>query len=115
MSEFRLQRHGAVDLIFDGVLIADVSSDDGLRERWEVIHIFRTATGKYVVERLGETRIAGEVTMRHVHVLDDVAGVRERLTRHNQQQRPYLTTLALEALDQAEKNDTAFGELAERI
>lgn len=116
MNHFRLQRHAALALEFDGELLGEADSDDGTRDRWQRMRIYATDHGTYILERLGESRLEGDVTMRHVDELPNAHQVRRRLERRRDDGSKYLTIVALEVLDQAALKDEAFKEAtAERI
>lgn len=116
MNHFRLQRHGDLWLEFSGELIGDATSDDGDKERWQHLRLYRTDKGGYILERLGESRIPGEITMRNVDEYAGAGAVRHQLKRKRDDGTKYFTIVALELLDQAAKVDDAFKEAtAERI
>lgn len=116
MNTFRLQRHGELWLEFQGELIAEATSDDGEKTRWQTVRLYRTDKGVYVLERLGESRAPGEVTMRNVDELRSAGAVRHRLERKRDDGSKYLTIVALELLDAAADVDVAFvAATAQRI
>lgn len=116
MNHFRLQRHGDLWLEFEGELLADATSDDGEKLRWQHLRLYRTDKGVYVLERLGESRVDGDITMRYVDELTGAGAVRHRLERKRDDGSKYLTIVALDMLDQAARVDDAFKEAtAERI
>lgn len=109
MDRYRLPRPGQLDLAFEGVLLADISSrDEEHQERWSEIRIYKTSTEKYVTEMIGKSIVRGERDRVQIHVADTPAEVIEGLKRT----RPsdglrYLTNLGLEALDMAAEKDPA--------
>lgn len=125
---FRLMRDQALDLEFEGVLLADLTSrydkpgprsgvtwDEELgRERWTEVRIYRTTSGKYVTEIIGKSRMRGDATLRTVRVVDkpdDVAGALIIGTNKKK-----LTNVAVDALNEAAENDPALVvTLVERI
>lgn len=117
MTHFRLQRHGNLWLEFDGELIAEADSDDGAKPRWQHLRLYRVDGGKYVLERMGESRLPGEVCMRHVDEIPNAYQVRRRLERKRDDGgEKYLTIIALDLLGQAAEHDQTFHEVtAERI
>lgn len=117
MPIIRVPRHGQLDLEFDGELIAESDSDDGIKARWQHFRLYRkTADGKYILERLGESRLPGEVCMRYVDEINTPAAVRKSVERKREDGSKYLTIIALELLDQAASNDDAFkAAVVERI
>jgi hypothetical protein len=113
MTHFRIERTGSLDLEFEGMLLADISSREEASPRWTEIRIYRTSRGSYVTEMIGATTVPGERERRDVKVLNDPTEIPEALKR---QPRGYLTILALEALDLAAEKDPALRPVAtERI
>jgi hypothetical protein len=53
--------NGDQTIVFDGDLLGEASSEFGFRgerrERWSVIQIFKTSDGKYVVAKIGKSRV----------------------------------------------------------
>lgn len=107
MPTIRLQRHAKLDLEFEGELIASSTSDDGIKPRWQSYRLYRKDSGGYVLERLGESRLAGEVTMHYVYELTNPNRVVKQLERKDGDRR-YLTIVAQELIDQASENDERF-------
>lgn len=104
---YKLERSNDINLEFDGVLLADVSSAPpkagwrGHQHRWTEYRIYKTRNDKYVVECVGRSTIKNEVDRSAVEVTDDPTQV-STLLRVG---RPYLTHLAREALEMAHDND----------
>jgi hypothetical protein len=106
MTRFRLERNGTIDLEFDGELLADVSSRLEDARRWLEVRIYKTASGKYVTELVGETTVPGEGTRRTVRVIDKPEDLHEGLTRDpGDGRQPFITKTALDALDDAARKD----------
>lgn len=64
MPEYRINRPTGLSLEFSGELLADVSSwKDEDQPRWHEIRIFRTDTGRYVVERVGRSVVVAEANI----------------------------------------------------
>lgn len=104
-SHYRLERTGAVDLEFEGRVIANVTSRlDESAPRWTEIVVYRTTGGKYVVEVIGMSTYRGEKERRDVKIADSPEGLVEALHRQGSN-GPYLTRTALDALDAAAEND----------
>lgn len=119
-STFRLIRPATVDLVFDGELLADVSSkDDPGQTHWTEIRIYRTDTGKYVGETIGCSALPDQrarITIRVVDSADQVAKTLERsepVRDEPKKMRTYLTDLALDAITEAAKNDPAVAAAGE--
>ncbi len=103
-ENFRLERAGQPDLVFDGELIADVSSRELTQRRWTEIRIYATATGKYVSEIAGITLIRGEKNRRVVKVAESPEELRQALMRkprRGSDGKPFLTHLAMDAIAKA--------------
>lgn len=112
---YRIERSGALDLEFDGEIIADVSSRLERQPRWTEVRIYKTSTGKFVTEVLGLSDYAGERERREVHVVADAEGVIQALHRRSEDgTRSYLTKTALDALDEAATKEPSLRP-AERI
>lgn len=114
MQNFVVPRHNDVDLAFRGEKLADVNSRDEYATRWTRIVIYKTDSEKYVVEVLGESSLPDEVTLRKVHVCNKPEEVKYALRR--KAAVPYLTHLALMAIDAAAAVDNGIAAVAaERI
>lgn len=117
-KSFRLRRIGAVDLSFDGTLLGEATTRQRGDSRWLDLRIYRTSTGRYVIEEAGATtddpRPRAAVT-----VVDGPTGVRRALTKQGEPRDParagetveYLTNVALDALDEAADRDPAIAEV----
>lgn len=116
LSQIRIKRHGALDYVFKGELIASANSQDGYKPRWQTMNLYRTESGKYVLEDLGETSVDGEVTMRDARVYENAHQVMKGLYRRRPDGTKYLTIVATELLDAAGEVDSAFArEAVEKI
>ena len=110
----RLRRNNDVDLEFEGELLAEQSSHQEGMSRWSEIRIYKSTTGKYVVETCGRTTLPGEVDLVKVVVVDHPDEVRIALRRKSHIE--YLTHLALDTLEiAAEKDPGLAAALIERI
>lgn len=120
---FSLRRAGDVDLVFDGVCLVDVSSRKGQRQQnWTEIRIYRVVDGRYVTEVIGKTAVRDQTDRIKVTVVDAAADVMEALKRvaDGRTELPkgttYLTSFALDALQQAAIQDEALAvTLVERL
>ncbi len=113
MPTFRLNRPATVDLVFDGELLADVSSkDDPDQTHWTEIRIYRTDSGRYVGETIGLSALPHQRPRITVRVVDSAAQVGEALQRSDPN-RTWLTDLALDAIAEAAKNDPAVSAAGE--
>jgi hypothetical protein len=117
MEEIKLERQGEVDLMFNGDLLVDLSSYEPGKLRWTTIQIWRTDRGRYVARQIGKSTAAGEIDRTAVTVCDTPLEVRQSLQRRARRHMPpYLTDLALEALELAAEVDAEFIPIAtERI
>lgn len=103
-TEVRLRRTGDIDLVFRGVLLAEQSTyEDGLA-RWAELRIWRTDSGKYVMQRLGRTTVEGEVDKNTTRIVVDPNRLAEAL-RSKQAGVEFMSNVALDALDEAAAND----------
>lgn len=100
-TTFTVQRRDGAALIFDGTLLANFTTAGDGFARWSELRIYRTEAGTYVTEQLGCSRIPGETTFRKVFSCEDQAAV-VRSLRRNGKRGPYLTDLALDALEAAD-------------
>lgn len=113
--EYRLHRHNDVDLVFDGDLLAEVSSHVPGMSRWSEVRIYSTSNGQWVTEVVGRTTHVGEVDRSHVAVHQDVNKVRFGLMRTDKGKR-YLTDMGYQALEEAAQADPHLAPaLTERI
>lgn len=115
---FTVKRNGGVDLVFEGVCLVDLHSRmNDEQQFWTEIRIYRTLRGQYVAESVGKNGQGTTPDRRNVTVLDDPSGLAEALKRRVKPPKtPYLTELAVEALEEAGKADHAIAAtLVERI
>lgn len=103
---FEVRRDGDTDLRFEGVPLADVSSQTNQgpdQSRWTEIRIYRTKGGKYVVVVVGRTQWQGEHDRRAAYVCEGKKGVIDALFQDDPyaEGEGYLSHLAKEALDEA--------------
>jgi hypothetical protein len=117
MSQHRLQRPGRVDLAFEGELLADATSHMAGQQRWQELRLYRTDSGKYVLEEIGRTEVPHEIDHRRVWVLDTPGEVRTKLERRGTlestgKEVTYLTHTALDLLDEASEKDPSIRQIA---
>ncbi len=111
VPQFRIVRKGLTDLVFNGQKLADETSDDTGKLRWAEIRIYRTDSGKYVVEQLGMSRVPGDITKIDVRIVDTAPEVVEALRRKKKTSTgPVITHIALDALDAAGALDPAIAD-----
>src|SRR3990167_5441496 len=121
MHEVELERHAQVPLIFTGELIAEVSTEPDGNDRWEEWRVWRLEPNSkvgWVVQRLGKSRVPGEVDVIHTFKCKYPLDVRQRLHRQDprDKQRWYMTDSAFETLELAARADDRLAFLlVERI
>lgn len=104
MATFKVKdRHR--ELRFDGELLAEVSSQDGDKDRWGDFYIYRTAAGRYVVAGVGRSRVPGEIDRCWAQVSDHPDAVIEKLTLIDEDGARYLPWTARDLLDRAAARD----------
>lgn len=115
MQTHHVERTGQVDLVFEGELLSEVSTQSGRKTRWTVLRIYKTATGKWVVEHIGESSRQGEKVRRRVTVTEDPLEVRKAvgIERKDGDGEPVITFAALDALDEAVEKDPTLAPAAE--
>jgi len=104
MNHYRIDRTNDIPLEFNGELLAEASSQGhGQEGRWTEYRVFRTSTGRYVVECVGRTTILHETD----RVAADVAETANDLPAVLRAHRRYLTHLAREVLTSAHSKDNS--------
>lgn len=115
---FRVARKDNADLVFDGELLADLTSRDARQLRWTEIRIYRADSGRYVTEMIGRTAVPGEYDRVTVDLFERPEEVRKGLLRPRRgvPDKFYLTDLAIEAIEiAAETYPELLASLEERI
>jgi hypothetical protein len=114
--EYRLRRTGNVDLVFVGTLLAEQDTRDTPDQaRWAELRVWRTDSGKYVVQRLGRSTLPGEVDKITTRIVNTPAEVAPAM-RSKQGGKVFMSNLALDVLAEAAGNDSALrGTDVERI
>lgn len=77
MEKIRVHRDGQRDLVFQGAKIAGTSNMHRDDTRWTELVMWKTAGGKYVIQRQYITRWQGERDTVEAHVFDSVDAIRE--------------------------------------
>lgn len=114
-TTFQLARLAAVDLVFEGVLLADETTHEPGKARWQEVRIYSTASGKWVVERMGRTTMPGEVDRPLVTVCDTADAVKAALESTHEGRR-YTTDVCYDALRAAVDADPRLNDaIVERI
>jgi hypothetical protein len=100
IETYKLIRDGKRDLSVTGTIVATASSrigrDGQSQNRWTVLTLYKTKSGKFVVQSVGHTLWMGESTRYAATVCENEEAVVEALT-----QNEYLSELAKELLDDA--------------
>lgn len=119
MEKFRLENDGARDVAFAGVKLSEESdhSYQGPRQnRWLEVRIYRTATGRYVVEQVGRTCWQGESDRHAVTICADAAAVLAALGGNDDRDDDYhdrgISAVARDALAAAGEKDPALAAVA---
>lgn len=120
MTEYTVPRRHDVALVFEGELLAEVSSQTPGSRRWLETRVYRTESGKYVTEMVGRTVEPGEEDKITVAVHDKPADVRSGFLRTRtsgpMKGQTYLTQQAEDTIDAAAERDPALvASLVERI
>lgn len=104
---YRLERPGDVAVAFEGVLLADVSSQENPGQpRWAEVRIYRTSTNRYVTETVGKSMYRDEDDRINIRVVDEASQLQDALKRKNiRTGTEWLTNLAVEALKAAGVQD----------
>lgn len=100
-TEWVIERDNGVDLAFDGIVLAQASSERSNAPRWTEIRIYQTATDRFVCEVIGATRVQGEFNRRRANVYDTAKELRDSLKQRNSEGVVYMTYLSLDVLDEA--------------
>lgn len=112
MTRYRLERVSAVDLVFDGELLAETTTEAAGAERWQEVRVYRTDSARWIIERTGQSRVEGEVTRTRASVCDTVDEVRRAITyrRPDNPERAYVTDVAYDAVLIASELDPRLSE-----
>lgn len=115
MTEFRINRDNNAVLTFEGVVLATTSSRRAGQNRWTELTLYKTDSGKYVIESIGKSDLDGETDRTTAKIADSPAGVRKSLLRFGRE-GAYLTYQAQDLLTAAVRVDPALqSALEERI
>lgn len=104
MTAYTLERTDDLPLAFHGELVAEASSHHPSKDRWTVLRLYRLEGAGFVVESVGETAVAGEVTLHSATKCGTVGEVIAHLRKSDSSRgmrRSYLTELAWELLRSA--------------
>lgn len=113
-----LTRRAAAPLTFEGELLAEVSSDDGAKDRFTVVAIFRRTdeTEGWVLHTRGVSRLSDELELSDAVtcvLAEDVVRALMKSDSSSGTRRYYMTELGLELLAEAAEVDERLAVLAE--
>lgn len=113
MNQVRLQRHGKPDLIFNGILLANVDDREfnGFSENWMETTLYRTSLNQYILYSQFNITSCGRRTIPTALVF---SSDRDLLEFMEVDTRP-LSALSAEILRQASLEDDAFDLCAPRV
>lgn len=111
--EYVVLRDGESELIFNGVELARVDSENPTKKYWTELAIFRTAAGKYVIERIGRARSANKRDWFGARVVDTAEEVIDAMRDPKRDNR--LNSLAISCLDQASEFDEDLDAVLARL
>lgn len=123
MTTYRLERVSAVDLVFEGELLAEVTTDEGSaaniarsrdgEDRWQEVRVYRTDRDFWVVEHMGGSRVPGETARIRATACRSVDDVRRAITftDRDDRTRRYVTDLSFEAVSLASQADPRLADV----
>jgi hypothetical protein len=112
MPTFRLYRPRALDLVFEGERLADVSTRANEHQtRWTETRIYRTDSGKYVTESVGRSIEPGEEDRFDVRVLTDPHGILKAFRRRRRAGNWFFPKNVLDAFEQAVASDPSLSAI----
>jgi hypothetical protein len=95
-------------ITFTGVLLGDASSQSPGKDRWTEVAIYRTAAGKYIVEKIGKSRVPGETDRCSAEVCETAAAVVEAMHGVDERGGKYMTHLYRELAGRVAEQDHEF-------
>ena len=95
-------------LEFDGELLGSSSSSSD-KPRWMDVNIYGAASGRYVVQKIGRTSLAGERDYYSAHVVDDAPSLITAL-RSKKRGVVFMTIVAEDAVRAAMEKDPRISE-----
>lgn len=114
MEEIEVMRNGELPLIFEGEELGFATSFRDGKDRWFEVMIYRTASGRYVVNGIGRSLLPGEEDRSWAIICEKPAEVIEALKRTSPDGVSYLSVTATHALLEAARLDHDLG-LAARM
>lgn len=116
--EIRLRKTGGTDVEFEGDELARVSSRKSEDQtRWTELALYRTKSGRYVVQNIGRSVVAGELDRSGFEVFDSPRLLPTFLSQTSKETGSfYLSNLAKDLIEKVEKLYPEFqGVLVEKI
>ena len=104
----RIQISEDQSLEFDGELLGSASSSSD-NPRWMDVNIYGAANGRYVVQKIGRTSLAGERDYYSAHVVDDAPSLITAL-RSKKRGVVFMTIVAEDAVREAMAVDEKIAE-----
>lgn len=101
VTTYTLKRDGDRNVVFDGLLLGEASSQRQDQDRWFEARIFKTVGGTYVVAGVGRSTRLGETDRCWAETCATGAEVIGFLTRTDDDGVEYLTRTARDALTAA--------------
>lgn len=95
---------------FTGIKLGEATSRFGHKRRWIEFRLYRTTGGKYVVERIGVSRVAGEVDLYFAQVCESARAVVRTLSAKDNDGAWFLSNVARDLLESAADHDTSISE-----
>lgn len=86
VSRFVLKRSGKPPLVFRGTLLVDLSGPTNTKDRrtrWHDLRLYRTETGRYVIEICFQTSWPRETGLYQAHLLENLTAVKESLLAYD--------------------------------
>jgi len=80
MEKIRVHRDGMKDLVFEGEQLASASGrwrSGQEQTRWDVLELYKTKSGRYVMCRIYRTCWQGETDSHQADVYEDVEALRD--------------------------------------
>ena len=68
---------------FTGELLASITTDDGLKDRWTEIEIYRTRAGSYIIHKNGNSRLPDDRVLHSSQVSETPEGCIESLRSYD--------------------------------
>lgn len=114
MEEYSLPDDYGGGVRFMGELLGEASTEEYARQRrrqqWTEMRLYRTSTGEYVVEKVGRTIKEGQTDRHSVHHSETPQGAIKCMMTRDADGIVYLTIVARECIEEAERRDPDIAE-----